>query len=83
MDDKTIFEKTVLQIIKDGNGEYGWYNIAGRLSNLDVPRSIDLMECLRDLEKRSLARTLPKEEMPHGVWELTEQGNIFLAQLRE
>jgi DNA-binding PadR family transcriptional regulator len=79
MNSQDKFEKAILKVIRDGKGEYGWYIIEMRLSILDVPRDINLMDTLKELEKRGLITSIPRET--HGKWELTEQGNILLDHL--
>ena len=80
MNEKLIVERAILTAIQEGKGNHGWYNIAIKLSKMDVPREFDLMECLLDLEARNLIRKLPKEGSNQGRWELTDQGVTALEQ---
>ncbi len=81
MDDKTIVEREILKIIRKGNGEYGWYSIGVRFSNMNVPRIPGIMECLVDLEKRRFICEFSDEKSKRARYEITEAGISFLERL--
>lgn len=64
----TDLERAVLTPLAKGDGEKGWHGLATRLSTLDVPRSPGLMDVLRALANRGLARRRGGDE---GPWSIT------------
>jgi PadR family transcriptional regulator PadR len=82
MGELTELERVILQLVERGDGKWGWYKIATRLSSLDVPRDPDLMTVLKTLVVKGLVNRSTTEGSPHDQWELTESGKAAIAPPR-
>lgn len=64
---------TILRIVQDGQGTFGWHAIASRLSGCEVVRVPDLPTVLKDFVDEGLV-TL--DDQHH--WNITQKGEAFL-----
>lgn len=78
MNNLTELELAILRLVEKGQGKWGWYQIATKLSNMDVPRSPDMMDVLRRLEARGIVKGTKVPDSPRDTWELTEAGKTLL-----
>ena len=71
-------EQTILDLVRRGDGKWGWYQFEIRLSNIDVPRNPDLMTVLKRLADLGLVVRHLNPGSPNDRWELTEMGRSEL-----
>ena len=78
MNKLTTLERALLQIVHEGAGQWGWYQLATRLSRMDVPRVPDMLSTLKDMAGRGLVQRHVVPGSPQDRWEVTEKGFAVL-----
>lgn len=76
-------EMVLLRLVQQGGGRWGWYQLASRLSRLDVPREPDMMARLKALVEDGYLVRHTSPGSPNDRWELTEAGREALRQKPE
>jgi PadR family transcriptional regulator PadR len=79
MESTTELELFLLRLVDRGQGNWSWYEIGMRLSNMEAPRSPDMLLVLKRLETRGLVKRIMAMGSPRDKWELTESGKTFLG----
>jgi PadR family transcriptional regulator PadR len=74
----TDYEIVLLDLVRKGKGEWGWYQIERRLSNMDVPREPGAMTILKSLKGRGLVVRHVTPGQPNDRWEITDAGRAEL-----
>ena len=79
MRDISELELAILILVSQGEGKSSWYQIAIKLSNMDVPRSPDMMVVLKQLAVEGFLKRTINLNSPMDAWELTEMGKMILS----
>ncbi len=74
-------EVALLELVRQGQGEYSWYSIASRLTRMNVPRQPDAMAALKQLVEDGLLVRETQQGSARDHWRITEAGIVRLAML--
>ena len=72
--------RRILELIRDHDGKWSWYQIERALWGTDLSRSGEVFPTLQDLESKGLVRTKEVEGYPNPLYSITPLGIEFLDE---
>ena len=78
MAEGTQLELVLLDLVRQGRGTWGWYQIETKLSRIEVPRAPNAIAILKEMAQRGLVMRYVEPGSPNDRWELTPDGASLL-----